>query len=58
MPDIDIVSTLADYIDVGTDRIRCYVARVLLAFLKEATALNAQEKDGFISENCLYLTRW
>lgn len=58
MPDIDIVSTLADYIDTGTDQIRCYVAKVLVALLKEATALNQEEKNAFISENCSYLTRW
>ena len=58
MKDIDIVSTLADYIDVGTDRIRCYIARALVTFLNETTALNAREMDTFIANNCHYLTRW
>ena len=58
LTDVGLISTLADYIDAGTDRIRCYLARVLVAFMTKTKLLDEEEKDSFISQNCDYLTRW
>lgn len=58
MTDIEIVSTLADYVESGTDRVRCFVTKFLVSFLSKATALSVEEMHDFIAQNCHHLTRW
>ena len=55
---MDIFDFLVQYVEEGTDEMRCMIAKFLSCLISDGSLINTQELESIILKNSYSLSRW